>query len=261
MLGLTYLLLAGEEARRPPLQPPSSFCTLLLGWPFLRRNQPQAGRRGKMLVHQRMRWGGGAAPSPQPPSSFFTLLLGWPPLRRNQPQEPQPQPRQQQPSTHKNHNNNNNSKMLVHQRMRWGGGAAPSPTPLQLFYFTFRLASLQRTKSGYVRFDISSPCWGGGAAPSPPTSLQLLYFTFRLAFSAAEPTTSWGEGQNASPPANALGGRRCALPPTPLQLVYFTFKLASSATETTTTTTMCLLHHSMHHRDVSHNRFQHSWRG
>ena len=39
-----------------------------------------------MLVHQRMRWGGGAAPSPQPPSSFFTLLLGWPLLQRKQPQ-------------------------------------------------------------------------------------------------------------------------------------------------------------------------------
>ena len=77
--------------------------------------------------------------------------------------------------------------------MRWGGGAAPfPPTPFQLFYFTFRLASLQRTKSGYVRFDISSPCWGGGAAPSLLTSLQLLYFTFGLAFSAAVPTTSWG---------------------------------------------------------------------
>ena len=75
MLGLTYLLLAGEEARRPPLQPPSSFCTLLLGWPFLRRNQRtnhKLGGRGKMLeVHQRMRWGGGAAPSPQPPLQLF----------------------------------------------------------------------------------------------------------------------------------------------------------------------------------------------
>ena len=132
-----------------------------------------------------MRWKGGAAPSPQPPSSFFTSRLGWPPLQRNQPQQPQPQPLQQQPSTHNNHNNhndnnsnnNNNNKMLVHQRMRWVGGAAPSPpTPVQLFYFTFRLASLQRTRSGYVRFDISSPCWGGGAAPSPPTFPAFVFY-------------------------------------------------------------------------------------
>ena len=116
MIGLTYLLLAGGEARRPPLQPPSSFCTLLLGWPRLRRNQPQAG-------------GEGAAPPPQPPTSFFTLLLGWLLCNGN---------------NHNNHNHNhfNNNKMLVHQRMRWLGGAAPSfRTSFQLFYFTFRLAS------------------------------------------------------------------------------------------------------------------------
>ena len=76
MLGLTYLLLAGEEARRPPLQPPSSFCTLLLGWPFLRRNQPQAGGGGKMLVHQRIRWGKRCALPPTPLQLFyFTFRL------------------------------------------------------------------------------------------------------------------------------------------------------------------------------------------